>query len=412
MNNNVKSITSISEPFYDGQRVTAAAVEYNEPVICTSVSKDAYEVAGRTVTKAYTAEKAEKGAPSENGRFVILELDPHDKNSRTYQEIPSDEPNVPGREGRLPDGRIYHGPHGIRVKRDEIKLHVSQVKEIGFVSGKKSPCFQMISDHEINLISDEFTVHTYKGITYNLFVPKNYDSTQKYPLVMFIHDAGFCGASPRLTLEQGIGATVWATEAEQKKHPCFIFAPQHTMEYPVANDDYYVTDEAFIYMEILDELQKQYSIDRRRIYTTGQSMGFMTSLALLIKYKGYFAGALLPAGHWNINETAGLYNTNVWMFVSERDKGAVKMLKLPEKMKELGGDPGYYEWDGSADLAALNALVKQAGSDGHKFRLTDFTGDSVLRKGQVDEINSGHIGTWYLVYRLEAVRDWLFSQSL
>jgi len=40
-------------------------------------------------------------------------------------------------------------------------------------------------------------------LMYNLYVPQNYDPSKKYPLVLFIHDAGAVGDDPTTTLTQG-----------------------------------------------------------------------------------------------------------------------------------------------------------------------------------------------------------------
>ncbi|MGH1554443.1 alpha/beta hydrolase-fold protein [Streptomyces sp. L7] len=45
-------------------------------------------------------------------------------------------------------------------------------------------------------------------------------------------------------------------------------------------------------------MTQQYSIDRKRRYTTGQSMGAMMSLGLNIKYPDLFAAAFIVAGQW------------------------------------------------------------------------------------------------------------------
>lgn len=55
--------------------------------------------------------------------------------------------------------------------------------------------------HVINLIVDDFKQLSYtdeNGTTlpYNLFVPKDYDKTKKYPLVLFMHDGTVTGTDP------------------------------------------------------------------------------------------------------------------------------------------------------------------------------------------------------------------------
>ncbi|KAH0788146.1 prolyl oligopeptidase family serine peptidase [Histomonas meleagridis] len=87
------------------------------------------------------------------------------------------------------------------------------------------------SENKVNLVVNDFEQFVFENqdgrkLTYNLFTPKNVTTTKKYPLVMFIHDAGNVGESYYITLIQGIGATVWASEEEQQKRECYVLAPQ------------------------------------------------------------------------------------------------------------------------------------------------------------------------------------------
>src|SRR5690606_16371711 len=75
-------------------------------------------------------------------------------------------------------------------------------------------------------IVDDFRQYEYKGLPYNLFIPTDYDAGKRYPLVMFIADLSVNGDDPLLPLVQGTGGVVWASPAEQAKHPCFVLVPQ------------------------------------------------------------------------------------------------------------------------------------------------------------------------------------------
>ncbi|MDO6851698.1 hypothetical protein Q4S57_28040 [Priestia megaterium] len=62
---------------------------------------------------------------------------------------------------------------------------------------------------------------------YNLYVPKDYNPFKKYPLVLFMHDAGVVSNNPTYTLTQGLGAVVWAEPSEQTKNEAIVLAPQY-----------------------------------------------------------------------------------------------------------------------------------------------------------------------------------------
>lgn len=63
-------------------------------------------------------------------------------------------------------------------------------------------------------------------VPYNLYIPRNYDKTRTYPLVMFIADSSVVGRETTAPLTQGYGGLIWATAAEQAKHASFVLVPQ------------------------------------------------------------------------------------------------------------------------------------------------------------------------------------------
>lgn len=62
-------------------------------------------------------------------------------------------------------------------------------------------------------------------VPYNLYIPRNYDKTRTYPLVMFIADSSVVGRETTAPLTQGYGGLIWATAAEQAKHASFVLVP-------------------------------------------------------------------------------------------------------------------------------------------------------------------------------------------
>lgn len=417
----IESITAITHPYPDGQRIVGVAVEYDTLIRSADLSLSSFVVGERTVKEVYASSVADLGERKEEGKFAVIALDPEDDCNATCTDIEGDpisrihrKKHGPRPRLILPDGREFHGPYGLAKRRDPLRVGVRQVETIRTADAVELEPWQeeLFSDKENNHIADLFTQAHFRDVDYNLFIPEDYDPAKKYPLVLFIHDAGVMGVNPRITLEQGIGATIWATPEEQAKHPCFILAPQHAKELPITNDDYEATEDLETIKALCDELTERYSIDRDRIYTTGQSMGFMTSLELMIRYPDYFAAGLVPAGHWDLERTVKLWPLNLWMFLSDEDKGGVRMLVLPEMAEKLGGKIGFYQWSADQPISRLSELVEEVEDDGTTFHLTEFVGDTIWRRSQPDRTNGGgHNGTWHLVYQIEAVRDWLFRQS-
>src|SRR6185295_18726213 len=80
---------------------------------------------------------------------------------------------------------------------------------------------------------DGFRARTYKSskgevMPYRLFVPVNYDSTKRYPIVLWLHGGGGRGTDNLKQISGGntSGARVWISPAAQQKYPAFVLAPQ------------------------------------------------------------------------------------------------------------------------------------------------------------------------------------------
>ena len=55
------------------------------------------------------------------------------------------------------------------------------------------------------------------SMDYNLFIPVNYDSSKRYPFVLFMMDASTAGKGVVTPLKEGYGGIIWATEESQRE---------------------------------------------------------------------------------------------------------------------------------------------------------------------------------------------------
>lgn len=181
------------------------------------------------------------------------------------------------------------------------------------------------------------------GITmkYNLFIPDNYDPKIKYPLVFMLHGAGERGEDLISVLTANEGATIWAKEGEQKKHPCFILAPQcpkdkgwTSLATAGFEDAHRLTDEGITAFDIVKEIVATYNIDKRRIYSTGISMGGFGVWALNIKYPYYFAALVPVCCYADTKKVYVLDRKPIWYFTAKKDEFA-KIEKVHETIKAL-----------------------------------------------------------------------------
>lgn len=278
-----------------------------------------------------------------------------------------------------------------------------------------------VLSEEMQKIADKFHSYVFhvpgvnKQILYNLFVPENIELNRRYPLVLFLHDLSACSDNVENTLEQGAGALVWAGKEAQKRHKCFVLAPQYQNK--VANDEYEVSWEAEATKMLVEMLLSNYAIDENRIYGTGQSMGCMILSELNIRYPDFFGGCFLVAGQWNPRTMPAIKNTNTWILVSAEDEKAfLVMQECMAQVEKAGGRVTRGGIDGRAPLEIQNARVRYIAGSGNSLFFTWFEGDTVLSEAQrrdPSNLKNGicHKMTWEKAYYITAIHDWLFTQS-
>ena len=453
MAQNAQKVKAITEVFGDGQQVTTVVVKYDKlmdgkkltPAMFSvneivppqlrpkgrTIPKDPV-VESRKVAKVYTNNVPEKASTSKKGEYVILEL------AKVYHYLPAFNPPARSGNGSPKDGekkgdgnggpvaggrpkpamplrsKILESYKGV-TKIADFKAEVSQLKAIKTADGSKVAPFTMTSNEVENLIVDDFIQKEYydklSGIKmiYNLYVPKSYDASKKYPLVLFMPDATVTGMETTRTLTQGIGATIWTSPEEQAKHPCFVLAPDYTQQ--IINDEWETNEYMDATVNLIHDLQKQYSINDKKMYTTGQSGGCMLSFAMDHKYPDLFAASLLMAGKWDSTRVENFKNAKMWMFCGKGDLGAFpSMNSITSELEKMGVKVSKAVWNGRSTQEEFNLLGAEMDNEGANIRYVVFPQYTVFPDD--DHIDGmEHLQTWRVSYTIECARDWLFRQS-
>jgi predicted peptidase len=412
---NSKRITAITEVFGDGQKVSAVALEYDKNIDNSKLKISDYSVEGKTITKVYSNTEAAKASKGVNGKYVIIELSTAispDKgngpeNGANGAQNSNDEQS--SSKGTNPPqgggGPTLGSAASDSSESKPLTVNVIQSGDITTADGQtyKEDANVMTNSQDINLVVEDFKQLVYTNpnynnekLMYNLYVPKNYNPSKKYPLVLFMHDAGVVSNNPINTLTQGLGAVIWATPTEQAKHECFVLAPQYTSV--IADDNSQTTEPMDITVDLVKDLEKQYSIDPNRLYNTGQSMGGMTSIAMDIKYPDMFAASLLVACQWNATKVTPMAKDNLWIIVSEGDNKAYPgMDAITEALKKQGATVSKATWSAESSTAEFTTDVSNMLAKDCNINYTVFE-------------NGNHRYTWQYAYSIEGVRDWLFKQ--
>ncbi|MDG5487754.1 prolyl oligopeptidase family serine peptidase [Sphingomonas sp. BGYR3] len=407
-------VTAITQVSGDGQRLTAVVLTYDEPLANVPLAVGDFAVKDRRVTRAYVSDRAEPGAAA-TGQFVVIELAADDP-AATLKVEPPRRGSPPAAEPGL--GGMAGPPPGMAAPtfRPAVAT-VERVPEFHAADGSiKSPIGSpLVSSAVRNLVVDSFTQHVFSDpvtgdrLVYNLFIPADYDPDRAYPLVLFMHDAGNTGSDPLITLRQGNGATVWAEPQNQAKHPAIVIAPQYAAQ--TVNDRSEATSLLDTTVHLVDFLTQQYSIDRDRLYSTGQSGGAMMTIAMNIKYPDLFAASYIVAGQWDPAFVAPLAEDRLWITVAEGDlKAFPGQNAITKTLEAKGATVARAQWDGRSTPAQFDARASELIAKGAPINYVALTKGTVVRAGQPDNGGSNHTNTWRIAYSIDAIREWLMHQ--
>jgi len=165
-------------------------------------------------------------------------------------------------------------------------------------------------------------------LKYDLFVPKNYTANKKFPLMLFLHGAGERGDDLNQVRKWGPPKLV----KKRKDFPFIVISPQ------CPRDDWWTT-KADALAKMVDEVAGKLSVDKKKMYCTGLSMGGYGTWTLCAKHPKLFAAAAPVCGGGTPKSAVALKNLPIWTFHGDADNvvplsGTQKMI---DAIKEAGG---------------------------------------------------------------------------
>lgn len=277
------------------------------------------------------------------------------------------------------------------------------------------------------------------SIDYNLFLPENYGETLSYPMVVFIGDSTCAGDDPTVSLTQGRGALVWASDEWQSVYPTIVAVPSYPETILDDHDGYATTDYVELTKRYIDYMTEEYAADPERVYGTGQSMGCMTTLILASEHPGLYAACMFVDGQWDVGALKGLENQPFVYFAAEDDTSAWSGSQEVQAMFDADSVPyAYAQWDGSwtpDELSAAADNLFTPGTDKYfiswasgtietgNFSMGGGSGGSGIREHSAEMRGNGgagggsmpgsvayHMASFDYAYRCIAVMEWLFAQ--
>jgi predicted peptidase len=196
-----------------------------------------------------------------------------------------------------------------------------------------------------------FTEQVYKDASgtehkYVLFVPHDYKGDKAYPLILFLHGAGETEGGKRMPVEVGIGPAI--KKLGEMEFPFFVLIPQAKAGGQVAGRWGAESQNIQRTLAMLEDVQKNYKIDAKRLYLTGLSMGGYGTWSVAAKYPDKWAAIVPICGGGDPKAAEKIKHIPCWCFHGEADKTvpAQRSRDMIQALKAAGGNPKYDEYPG------------------------------------------------------------------
>ena len=163
---------------------------------------------------------------------------------------------------------------------------------------------------------------------YLLYLPKDYEKQELWPLVLFLHGAGERGEDLELVKKHGPPKLI----GEGKHFPFIVVSPQCPKER---------WWEPIELSALLDQIVKTHNVDEDRVYVTGLSMGGFGSWRLAANTPHRFAAIAPICGGGETYWTRRFPHLAVWVFHGAKDTGVPleRSQEMVDGLKKHGGKP-------------------------------------------------------------------------
>lgn len=148
-----------------------------------------------------------------------------------------------------------------------------------------------------------------RRMRYLLHLPPTYTERKPYPLILSLHGSGERGDDLNLVKMHGIPKVL----ASQPDFPFIVVAPQC----PKSTYWHYELETLHA---LLEEVIATHSVDERRVYLTGLSMGGYGTWAMATRYPDLFAAIAPICGGGIPFTTEQIAHLPVWAFHGEKDE--------------------------------------------------------------------------------------------
>ena len=177
-------------------------------------------------------------------------------------------------------------------------------------------------------------------VKYIVFVPPSYKGDKEFPVILFLHGAGESGTDGKKQAGTGIGKAI---RDKKENFPFIVVLPQSQKGGWKAE-----SVEGKRAVAILEDVEKDYKTDKKRVYLTGLSMGGSGTWSLAAAYPDRWAAIAPICGGGDPKNADKIKNLPCWFFCGDKDSPKLvennrAMLKA---LKNAGSSARYEEYPG------------------------------------------------------------------
>jgi predicted peptidase len=234
---------------------------------------------------------------------------------------------------------------------------------------------------DVSLYQKHLLVNKNDTLPYRLLLPKNYDATKKYPLLMVLHGSGERGNDNEAQLVHG--AKTFLQNEFRNKYAAIIVFPQCSQNSYWSNVDIKQDSTGkpnFVFnangaptvamklaQQLLFQLIKQYAVNTKQVYIGGLSMGGMGTFEIVRRNPLTFAAAFPICGGANPATAQQLSKVKWWVFHGAKDDvvPAQKSIAMVAALKKVNAsvkftlypEANHNSWDAAFANPALFAWL-------------------------------------------------------
>ncbi|MBM3763379.1 MAG: phospholipase [Acidobacteria bacterium] len=218
------------------------------------------------------------------------------------------------------------------------------------------------------------------GAPYSVYVPSNYSTISRWPVILFLHGSGESGSDG---VKQTAIGLPQAIRLFPERFPAIVVMPQSVLNRPWVDPVWQANA-----LQALDATLKEFSVDQDRVYLTGLSKGAAGAWYLAMRAKDRFAALAPICGRIEPSTNS----TAPW--------SGIETVTFDQAAKLLGPDLPIWVHHGDADktvpVEQSRQIVAALKTIGNPVRYSEYEG-------------VGH-NSWDRAYQDAAFSQWIFSQ--